>query len=858
MKSIFPVHFFDRHCYTQGLVIVVIKILLSNGLLCVFLTLAVSAGSLWEAVPLRILEGRFFDQMLRLRQEAGLAPVAVVAIDSESLAVKGDWPWPRAVLADMVEHLTVSGARMVGFYPLFANREQNPGLQEIRHLRREIDNIPLADASLLADILHQTEVRSDGDNRLSTALRLAPRPVLPLLFSFSEKAPRNHDPSPLLLRNSLAWTWTPYPWKTAVKMLVNPLEGVKDTIPTASGALLPLAELTKSNSYLGHVNQIPDPDGRVRFEYLMVRLGDRLHPSFILQMTAAWHNTPLANWRLDEVGDGITEIRLGPLQIPVDRGFRMPIAFDRTGKAFSLYPFTRVADGLVSAESFRGKAVLIGVTAAESAPMHATPMGEDLAGVEIAAHALAGLLSRQHLSRPGWTFFVELLFILQLGFFLAIIIPRVRPLPGLLLMAGFLAIWFGAAAALLVTKGFWLKTAAPTLLVVLGFATVHLRRFMTDSPQDYEDLKMLGLSLQGQGMLDLALEKFKKCPVSDPSIRELLYNLGLDFERKRMFNKAAAAYAHLLRGGKFRDAKQRMFDLGGAEQTLVLGAGGISWNGRLDESTRPTLGRYEIVRELGQGAMGTVYLGNDPTIHRAVAIKTLPYDSISPDLLAEVKNRFFREAEAAGRLNHPNIVTIFDAGEEHDMAYIAMEFLDGTDLTPYCRKDNLLPAGRVLELVAQIADALDYAHAQDVVHRDIKPANIMLLGNGTIKVTDFGIARILSTSQTQTGTLMGTPTYMSPEQVAGKKVDGRSDLFSLGIVLYELLSGSKPFQGENMAALMYSIAKGTYPPLPEVTPGRPPCCAGIIDKLLAKGANRRFRSAAVTAEKLRLCRREIG
>jgi eukaryotic-like serine/threonine-protein kinase len=834
------------------------KILFSNGLLCLFLTLAVSASSLWEAIPLRIIEGRFLDQMLRLRQGGGPAPVAVVAIDSESLRAKGDWPWPRAVLADMVEHLTASGARTVGFYPLFANQEQNPGLQEIRNLRLDIDNLPLAEASLLADILHQTEVRSDGDTRLSTALRRAPRPVLPLRFSVAAKGPGTHNPSPLLLRNSLAWTWTPYPWKTAVRMLVNPLEGVKDTIPAAAGALLPFADLTKSVSALGHINQIPDPDGRVRFEYLMVRLGDRLHPSFTLQMAAAWHDTPLADWQLEEVGDGITEIRLGPLQIPVDRGFRLPIAFDRTGRAFSCYPFTRVADGLVSAESFRDKAVLIGVTAAESAPMHATPMGEYLAGVEIAAHALAGLLSRQYLSRPGWTFFVELLFILQLGFFLAVIIPRVRPLPGLLLMAGFLASWFGAAAVLLLTKGLWLKTAAPTLLVVLGFATVHLRRLMIGNSLDYEDLKMLGLSLQGQGMLDLALEKFKKCPVCDPSIRELLYNLGLDFERKRMFNKAAAVYAHLLRGGKFRDAKQRMFDLGSAEQTMVLGAGGNSWNGRLDKSTRPTLGRYEVVRELGQGAMGTVYLGNDPTIHRAVAIKTLPYDSIVPDLLAEVKSRFFREAEAAGRLNHPNIVTIFDAGEEHDMAYIAMEFLDGTDLTPYCRKDNLLPAGRVLELTAQIADALDYAHAQEVVHRDIKPANIMLQGNGTIKVTDFGIARILSTSQTQTGTLMGTPTYMSPEQVAGKKVDGRSDLFSLGVVLYELLSGSKPFQGENMAALTYSIAKGAYFPLLEVAPGAPRCCVGIVDKLLAKRANRRFRSAAAVAEKLRLCLRELG
>jgi serine/threonine-protein kinase len=834
------------------------KFLFSNGLLCAFLTLAVAAGSLGEAAPLQILEGRFLDQFLRLRQGGNPAPVAVVAIDSESLAAKGEWPWPRAILADMVEHLAASGARTIGLFPLLADQEQNPGLKELRNLRRELANIPRADSTGLDDLLHQAELRSDGDTRLTVALKNAPQPILPIRFSLAETSPDAGAPSPILLRNSLAWTWTPYPWETAVQMLIDPFEGERDTIPAASRAVLPFNGLTKSVFSLGHINQIPDPDGRIRFEYLMIRFGGRLHPSFSLQMAAAWHNTLIANWQLDDGRDGVTGIRLGPLKLPVDRGFRLPIAFDRTGEAFRIYSFIRVADGQVSAEAFRGKAVLIGLTAPEYAPMHATPLGENLAGVEIAAHVLAGLISAQHLSRPGWAFFVELLFLLQVGFFLAVVLPRVRPLPGLWMMAVFLAIWFGAAATLLATKGFWLKTAAPTLLMLLGYATVHLRRFMEGSPRDFDDLKMLGLSLQGQGMLDLALEKFKKCPASDPSVRELLYNLGLDFERKRMFNKAAAVYAHLLRGGKFRDAKKRMADLGSGEKTVILGGGGTNRNGGRGNGTRPTLGRYEIVRELGQGAMGTVYLGNDPTIHREVAIKTLPYKSLEPDVLAEIKSRFFREAEAAGRLNHPNIVTIFDAGEEHDMAYLAMEFLDGADLSPHCRKDNLLPTERVLEITAQIADALDYAHTNEVIHRDIKPANIMLLGNGAIKVTDFGIARILSTSQTQTGILLGTPNYMSPEQVTGKKVDGRSDLFSLGIVLYELLSGCKPFQGENMAALMYNIANGSYLPLPEAVPGVPPCCAEIVERLLAKGLNRRFRSAAETAEKLRLCLREMG
>jgi serine/threonine-protein kinase len=265
------------------------------------------------------------------------------------------------------------------------------------------------------------------------------------------------------------------------------------------------------------------------------------------------------------------------------------------------------------------------------------------------------------------------------------------------------------------------------------------------------------------------------------------------------------------------------------------------------------MGRYEILRELGQGAMGTVYLGRDPKINREVAIKTLRYADVEPEQLEGVKARFFREAEAAGRLNHPNIVTIYDAGEEHDMAYLAMEFLDGVDLSRHCTRGQLLPFRQVLEIAAAVADALDYAHRHDLVHRDIKPANIMLLAGGEVKVTDFGIARVMSSSQTQTGVVLGTPSYMSPEQVAGKKVDGRSDLFSLGAVLYEMLSGEKPFKGENLAVLMYNIANGSCPPLSEVAPSLPPCCAPIVDRLLAKGITRRYRSAAQAAESLRAC-----
>jgi serine/threonine-protein kinase len=275
-----------------------------------------------------------------------------------------------------------------------------------------------------------------------------------------------------------------------------------------------------------------------------------------------------------------------------------------------------------------------------------------------------------------------------------------------------------------------------------------------------------------------------------------------------MTNKALSVYRHIMKAGSFKDIKDRIKKLISLDNTLTMTAAAAKKETSFllqNGDTKPTLGRYEILQELGQGAMGIVYLGEDPSIHRKVAVKTINYADIAPDELSDVKARFFREAEAAGKLSHPNIVTIYDMGEDHDMAYIAMEFLKGKELTHYCQKGNILPLKRVLKLVSAISQALGYAHSKQVVHRDIKPANILLLDDNQVKVADFGIARVISSSKTQTGIIFGTPSYMSPEQVAGKKVDGRSDLFSLGVVFYELLTGARPFKGDSMTALLYAV-----------------------------------------------------
>ena len=260
------------------------------------------------------------------------------------------------------------------------------------------------------------------------------------------------------------------------------------------------------------------------------------------------------------------------------------------------------------------------------------------------------------------------------------------------------------------------------------------------------------------------------------------------------------------------------------------------------------LGKYDILRELGQGAMGIVYEARDPVIDRRVAIKTLKREQLERSEADEVIARFKREAQAAGRLNHPNVVAIYEygevSGEEADgTAFIAMEFVQGRELKDAFDSDERIPLSTVGRVMDQLLDALEHAHRNGVTHRDIKPANIILLADGTVKVADFGVARIESSNLTQAGTVMGTPSYMSPEQFMGQTVDGRSDLFSAGVVLYQLLTGEKPFTGA-LTTIMHKVLKED-PPSPSVLNVHvSPRIDAVVKRAMAKRPEDRFQSAA--------------
>jgi len=474
------------------------------------------------------------------------------------------------------------------------------------------------------------------------------------------------------------------------------------------------------------------------------------------------------------------------------------------------------------------------------------------------------------LKQPVWGRLVVDAGLVVAAGYLVFAVPRMGAgvsLPVTLLVGGSLLM---LQAALAFYQNLWLPLGEINTLLAVGYVVMLFwlqpyRQIRALTENAREARLKLGELLLDQGQTDEALVTLAPCPEGEESL-DLRYRIALQQERKRQYDKAIATYQAVIdRRRKFRDASDRLAALkklasgaaGGnpgsfdATRTLVMPDAAVS---------RPTLGRYEIQRELGRGAMGVVYLGRDPAIARTVAIKTLSYQAFEGEELQALKSRFFREAEAAGRLSHPAIVTIYDVGEESDLAYIAMDYARGRPLSEFGRTGRLLPLATVLDAAARVADALAYAHEQKVIHRDIKPANIIYdPDNGDIRVTDFGIARISDDSLTRTGSVMGSPLYMSPEQLKGQKVTGASDIYSLGITLYKLVTGETPYQGDTLANLTYQILNKRPRSARSLNPDLPNGVVRLINKAIQREPDKRFSSASDMAEALRRqARRKTG
>ena len=607
---------------------------------------------------------------------------------------------------------------------------------------------------------------------------------------------------------------------------------------------------------------------RFNSEPLIVQHNNEFLPSFALML--ATRSKGLSMQHI-ESRTSISPM-LGGKDLGADIDFNIYPRFyaGKDGKPpFKLYSLIDVLDGSVSPKVFRNMIVIVGLTSPRLVQPRLTPLGDSISPTLATAHTVSSILNNELYRLPEWAGWAQRGLILAIGIYLMFILGLFRTNIAFFLSLFVLLMIFNAHFLLMSSQSTWLPMMSAVVMLIVGHLVIGTRRvFDLRLGQVQADLsaanRQLGQSLHAQGNLDQAFEKYRHCLV-DASLLSQVYNLGLDYERKRQFNKAAAVFKYIMQHDpKYNDVEERIQKNEQASNTVVLAGRDTTGPGPTlisskDGISKPKLGRYQIDSEIGRGAMGMVYLGHDDKIGRTVAIKTMVLsDEFEDDMRDEVRNRFFREAEAAGRLDHPNIVTVYDVGEEQDLAYIAMDYLKGKDLSAYCTPKTLLPVSQVFEVIMSIALALDYAHQQKVVHRDIKPANIIYDGEKRVaKITDFGVACLTDASKTKTGTVLGSPYYMSPEQLAGKKVDGRADLFSLGVTLYQLLTGELPFQGESIANLMYNIANEKHPDIRRYRSDLPNCVNNVINKSLAKEAGGRYESCKQMAAAMKRCQEHI-
>lgn len=791
------------------------------------------------------LERRYYDFASTSTSRQPSDHIAVIAIDDQSIANIGRWPWSRDIHAKLIDQLARAKAKTIVHTAFFFEPQIDPGLIYIRKIKAAIGNpadgvLPTAE---LAKLVSEAETALDTDAILAASIKDAGNVLLPSVFTLGEQ---QGNPDTLLPGFALRST----------------LEDPKGFSVPASRGQQPIELLGSAAAGIGHLNQFPDVDGAVRAEPLLVNYYGKAVPSIALLAAIKSLNLSSADVQLN-VGESV---QLGKLRVKTDDSALMLPQFykGRDNKpAFAVDSFYDVLSGKIPASKYADKIVIIGATAAGVGVQFPVPGNAALSPAETIAHITSSILNEHFIVQPPWGVWATLAVFVLVSLYVIAALPRLSAGMAATLTLTFFTALLAVEFGLLSVGAIWLKLVFPAAVLVLGHLALTTKRFlMTEAgkvqadEESAETSRMMGLALQGQGQFDMAFDRFRRVPMSD-AVMGNLYSLALDFERKRQFNKAEAVYEHMAAFDKdYKDIKTKLSRARNLSETVMLGgATGHSGGTMLLEGgavEKPMLGRYQVEKELGKGAMGVVYLGKDPKIGRVVAIKTLALSQeFSGEDLVDARERFFREAETAGRLQHQNIVTIFDAGEEHDLAYIAMEFLKGRDLAEHCKQGHLLPVPVVLGIVARVADALAYAHKQNVVHRDIKPANIMYdRESDAVKVTDFGIARITDSSKTKTGLVLGTPSFMSPEQLAGKRVDGRSDLYSLGVMLFQMLAGVLPFRGDSMSELMYKIANEDAPDLYRIRPELPQILVDVVARALTKRPETRYQSGELFAADL--------
>jgi serine/threonine-protein kinase len=639
-------------------------------------------------------------------------------------------------------------------------------------------------------------------------------------------------------------------------------DALGDALLAAAPAVLPpLDRFAQAARAIGvEPAHAPDADGVLRRDALLLGTDGGAAPSLAFAAWAVANGGRPADATREDDGLAVGEARLQSAA----NGVWVPW-YTRGSHASGGLAHATLADlagGRVPPEAVANRVVVI----AGDAAAQAVPIGT-LTVAEATAQRIASLLDATYARAPGWAPAAAVLVALFAIAWASLLAPRLPPVPRALATLGLVVACLGLEAALLASAREWVPLFVPALafpVATLAVALLPEPRAARDDtaalPSPHELAAMAkppAAAAPGAGppRARIPPPRPAAAPASEPSAPARGDDAASTAALPR--GPAPPSTAAHASGPSLREISEslrtRRDEPSRAEVADLL-------LGRAKRPPKPKLGRYELERELGRGAMGTVYLGRDPHINRVLAIKAIPIaEEFEGEALVEARARFFREAEMAGRLQHPGIVTVYDAGEDRGIAYIAMEYIQGRILADHAVSDRLLPPAQVLEIVARIADALDFAHRQDIVHRDVKPANVIFDPNTLdTKIMDFGIARLTNSSATRTGIVLGTPSFMSPEQLEGRSVNGRSDLFSLGVTLFQLLAGQLPFRADSMTGLMDKISNAPHPPLRTIRPDLPPCVGLIVDRALAKDPANRFPTAAEMARALRACARSLS
>ena len=835
--------------------------------------LVVAIGQLVYSTASLPLELGLYDRMMNSVAANPPRDVVIVSIDDASLAQLGEWPWPRDVHASLIDKLKAEGARVVAFTVPFDTARRTSEREKVRAALALLESSNLGNseqARQLRKLLGESAAGRDPDAHLARAMTSHGNVVLPVHIRLNNNAT---DATEIPARFS--------PGADA---------SLLRRAPGAEVALLPAPIFLGEASAIGHTYIEADADGIVRTDLAGARAGAGLVPSLAAVIAGRALNAS-PNEMAFHSSNVVT---MGTRRMPLDSQLRShPLYFPPSGThAFQQYPYWQVLSGGVPKGELRNKVVLIGLMNSDTVDdAVTTPVGKTTPPVVAIASAVASTLASEMHTLPSYGIAIEWLVAALVLIYAAFVLPAAGVAIGAMTTVLFMVLLVGTEIMLLRSSQVWVRLTLPCVALAAAYGLYLVGELIRRANMRAEgardpgaSLRSLGQTFHQQGQLDLAFETYQRCAL-DAQTMDLLYNLGMDFERRAQLTKASAVYAYIAtRDSNYRELKARRARVRQEPLTRepavppAPAAAPVKREPPRPSHTRPpafeikdteatvsdlpepprasskrTLGRYEIERELGKGAMGIVYLGRDPKINRVVAIKAIPLaEEFEEDDLAEARARFFREAEMAGRLNHPAIVTVYDAGEDNGLAYIAMEYLRGHHLSINTDPQLLLPPKTVMLLVARVAEALHYAHRQNVVHRDIKPANIMFNPDSDeLKITDFGIARLTDTSRTKTGIVLGTPSFMSPEQLEGRTLDGRSDQFALGVSLYQLLCGQLPFRADSMPRLMQKIATEPHGPIRAIRPELPPQIEAIIDRTLSKSADDRYVTCAELAVALR-------